>query len=268
MRTRARLSRAQLAVKTGRAESTIRAHETGQNKISPEAAAAYATALSIQPGYILWGFGPPPEQTTISSDTFFKVKVVGTVRNHYFVKLEEQGKPDPDFIIIPKIVFHRQEDLRAFRDFSLEVETSTVKYLIVTPYRVGRLFKGDQVIGRTKEGSLSETATWNVSADIKSVTFAKSKTNRHMPQQEFTIPRGAKFPPGWELVGVVVGRIEMSFRRPSWQWDVMTTEKDISEYEFHLEEQERERQRDEEAEADRLAAEEEEALSEEDGDES
>ena len=55
LRERAGRTRAQLAELCGVNMSTVRAHENGEHDIPDEAARAYAQALSVTPGMILYG---------------------------------------------------------------------------------------------------------------------------------------------------------------------------------------------------------------------
>ena len=57
-RTAVGLTPEELALAIGRAASTVRAHENGQNKITAEMADAYAAALCVSPAWLLWGEGP------------------------------------------------------------------------------------------------------------------------------------------------------------------------------------------------------------------
>lgn len=49
----------QLAERSNRSQSTVRAHENGQNGIKPDAAEAYASVLKVAPEWILFGTGEP-----------------------------------------------------------------------------------------------------------------------------------------------------------------------------------------------------------------
>lgn len=51
------MSRGDLAAVTGFSESTIRAHENGQNGVKAEPAAIYARALGVTPEWLLYGTG-------------------------------------------------------------------------------------------------------------------------------------------------------------------------------------------------------------------
>lgn len=58
-RKQRRLTVAQVAERAGFSESTVRAHENGQNKLRPEPAEVYARILRLDVAWLLYGQGAP-----------------------------------------------------------------------------------------------------------------------------------------------------------------------------------------------------------------
>lgn len=74
-RRKAGVSRRVLAERMGKAQSTISAHENGQNNITAEAAAEYGRVLKVSPSWLLYGDADaetrprdaaPPEKPTLT----------------------------------------------------------------------------------------------------------------------------------------------------------------------------------------------------------
>ncbi len=72
-----------LAEAAGVAASTVRAHESGQNKIKPEVAILYGNALHVSPDWLLFGRGVGPHRAVNSART---IPVLGEVRRGAWIE--------------------------------------------------------------------------------------------------------------------------------------------------------------------------------------
>lgn len=82
MRARRRelgLAASDLGRPIGKADVTVRAHETGQNRMTAEIAAAYAEVLQVTPAWLLYGEGsaPPPVPVAGAAQTQLTVDAKG-----------------------------------------------------------------------------------------------------------------------------------------------------------------------------------------------
>ena len=231
-REAANMSRAELARRTGRAQSTIRAHESGQNNLQPEAAKAYAEALGVRPEWLLYAANPPPEKLTVTSDMFTLVDVVGVVRSGYFLRPDDIMEfPGPRQLVVPRFYFSRS-GLTAYMDRSdVVLAKEQRRYLVVAPARTGYMRKGASVVLRFIDGQNTETGLWRVTASKERYGFQQLREGGSGSSISFL--RGSELPENIVNLGVVVGRIDLSFERPSWEWDVRTTQRDLSELEQH-----------------------------------
>lgn len=216
-RDRLKITRPQLAAKMGVGQSTIRAHENGQNNIQPAVAELYAKELGITPSWLLYGEGPPP---AVGTPTESKIPVVGRLRPGYFADAPFDPVTPHLSLTIPG---NNIDGLKAYLNEG--ATEGHVSYVICAPWYGEALYLVDEVVIRKAEGSLAEVDTWKVGAEPGHFVFYKgdSQARAHeilkvQAPVASHIGAGQRF---WVL-GLVVGRLDFlsphrirSFRWPS-----------------------------------------------------
>lgn len=212
-RLNAGLTRSQLAVKLGRAASTIRAHETGQNRIQPDAAAAYGKELGVNPSWILYGTednsavlaklaGTTPELNT--------VPVVGEIfefGSHYNKEGEESHFDEKLIISLSE---YADDTLVAYVHRSELSEPSHKEYLIVAPHR-GEFHLIDEVVLRRSEGQFYELAVWKVGAEKDWLVLFRGSAQSHA-RDLIKVRKGGRLDDFFTVVGIVVARLSVRRR--------------------------------------------------------
>lgn len=159
LRLRANLSVEALAERVGKAASSVRAHENGQNGIKAPVAAQYATALGVAPEEILFGSGrsaqPAPSP---AMEGVRKVPVLGVVQAGAWAEI-----PADEPVPTEYVVFDEPEYARS-NVFALVVRGESVNRVYPDGARVICLpaveagpREGDFVVVRRRRGSFVET---------------------------------------------------------------------------------------------------------------
>ena len=218
VRLAARLSPEDLAALIGRAPSTVRAHENGQNAIRADAAKRYGSVLGFAPGWLLYGEGIGPASPDQLNTQVRQLPVLADVRLGTWVEIEQQQTAHM-FIPFSLIGFDDVE-LTAYRlaeDFQL-YRTGTI--IICVSWDNFPIDLGDDIILRRTRGDLAEHSLWHVSeADAESLEY-----KGRQPVKKSRIPFDKAIETGFgsnyemassgEIVGVVVGYFWLTSRRP------------------------------------------------------
>lgn len=202
VRQLAAVTRKVLAWKLGISESAIRAHENGQNKISPDMAVKYAAELGVSPTWLLYGIH---ENAGLGSDKAAAVRtvqVVGVIRDRMYVRQRYHHVESipplvislPDFEGVP---------LEAYLVYSDESDDTFESYAIVAPESVVGRYLVDEVVLTVKEGELVETGLWQVGGDSEWDVFFRGADLQSKADELVKVRKGA--PPGFaDVNGVVV----------------------------------------------------------------
>lgn len=227
-RTRLGLSREQLATKLGRAASTVRAHENGQNQILPDAAAAYARELGVSPAWLLYGSEDQPAK--VQGPRTKLVPVVGEIweRSHFTPAGEIYDPGEEPFFTISLPEYAAEEDVRAYLYRSADFAHRVRKYVITAALPLDELTLVDEVVLRSREGRLVETAIWRVGAAEAGWRFFYQGATQTTAQRIIKLRAGDERPgfgddnaeegastPSTTLIGVVIARAEVRRRAPS-----------------------------------------------------
>ncbi len=166
-----KFSRQRLAEILGWSPSTIRAHETGQNQIRPDAATAYRDALGVSPSWLL--YGTPEEAPVPAIDAGLEVPVVGELwEQTHFIPIDELDNSPPKYIRVYDAPY-RQERLEAFLVRGKNWNDRNTKYVICLKPRgsrvrfLDRILPGNDVVLKIVEGRLRETALWRLQGTDK-----------------------------------------------------------------------------------------------------
>jgi transcriptional regulator with XRE-family HTH domain len=228
-----KLTRAQLADKVGVAESTVRAHETGQNNIKPAVAILYAGALNVEAPWLLYGTTNSPELTRARApgdhpptvwDRNRLIPIVSRTRNGYFPAKESDDETEarvtawltdpaqaPDhFLFLPVPGYDNVSEFYAYEEIRDPPDPRHKHYVVVAPLDEEFGIEGDEVVIRSDRDGLQETDVYKLSYshDEEFVTFY---VGDYIPIAEKII----KMRPGHleGVVGVVVCRLSIR-RRP------------------------------------------------------
>lgn len=168
-RTKAGVTRAQLATKLGISQSTLRAHENGQNGIQPSMAEQYASELGVAPQWILYGMGAGSPEPGLDYRHLMTVPIVGRAAPGYF---PDKGRVDPND--------HLELTLPGYKGFPLKAYAHGHRegvgggaYVICVPWSGGDLRLSDEVVLRRAEGDLAEVDIWKVGASAEYVVLYK-----------------------------------------------------------------------------------------------
>lgn len=167
-RQRLKITRAQLAAKVGLGQSTIRAHENGQNNIQPQVAEIYARELGITPSWLLYGEGADPGAPVILER---QIPVVGRVRPGYFV--DGQFTPVTPYLHLA-IPGNNLENLKAYANEN--AQEGHVAYVICAPWYGEAIYLVDEVVIRRSEGAVAEVDLWKVGAEPGHFVFFKGES--------------------------------------------------------------------------------------------
>lgn len=192
---------AQLSEKSGIGEKALRAHESGQNGIRPEAAAKYAAALGIQPEFIL--FGTTPSHAVEGHDVRM-IPLLGSVQAGAWREIVDE--PDPrDYI-----PFTDEQYARAQRVYALTVEGPSMNehypegsVVIVCDAVECGVREGDHVVVRRTRGSLVETTLKEVVVNENRVELWPRSTDARF-KEPFVLERARDADEGPTIIGVVI----------------------------------------------------------------
>lgn len=202
-RNQSGLSVRELSKLTGIGEKAIRAHETGQNGIRPEAAEKYASALSVQPEFIL--FGTTPSNLVEGFDVRM-IPRLGVVQAGAWHELVE-AEPEPD----DYIPWNDPTYARARRVYALTVlgpsmnrhypDGSTV--IVCDAVECG-VREGDHVVVRRTRGSLVETTLKEVVVNKAGEVELWPRSTDQAFQTPLVLERVRDADEGPAIIGVVI----------------------------------------------------------------
>jgi len=199
-------SRELLAAKLGRAASTVRAHENGQNRIQPDAAAAYARELGVSAAWLLYGVedsGGPIEGLATRA-----VEVVGEIWDWpHFIKEDDETKVREYLSIsLPE---YRDRKLSAFVEHYGGNDYLYRHYVIVANV-VDELSLVDEVVLRYREGSFSNIGRWRIGAQRGWRVFYQGP-DQAAAQKLIKVTAEGNLDDFYEVLGVVVA--DLTVRR-------------------------------------------------------
>ena len=227
------VSRARLAAQIGRSSSTIRAHETGQNNILPDAAALYAKALGVSPSWILYGQRPddPPHDAVMSTNFVWVQDTIYTVPLYYPEEVRRGPESREELLIT--MPGYEGERLIAFKvsDYNpaMELEVnlgppSPYIIYVICSTDLDNLSLVDEVVVKSRfhppqhgDGPAKvycQLDIWRVGAgdeggSVWEVYYQGESQRLATDIRKFR--RGVPHP-DFELLGVVVGRLEIKRR--------------------------------------------------------
>ena len=158
-REAARLTRKELGGALSKAQSTIRAHENGQNAIGPEAASEYSRQLGVSPTWLLYGEELDAPLPSIGPFDAGVVPVLGKLRHGSFSTLEQVTDQPALGELLMSIPGFEGLALAAYLD-----ETSSDRYnrSYVITVDLGHLSSVDEFVLERRRGSLVELAVWRL----------------------------------------------------------------------------------------------------------
>lgn len=227
-REEAKLSRGQLAEKTGISESTIRAHENGQNNIRPHTAIIYARALGVEAPWLLYGGeslikAAPP-------DDYWKYNraaaIVGKARDGFFPIKEEDSwmearveaylannREVADHILfVPVPDYANVSEFFAFEEIKQPSDDRYRHYVIIATNQEEIAMDGDEVVLSTFNGDLRETDVFKFTMEEDWLVFYKGATLKQS-HKVTKVKRDAFADSNTVLNGIVVCRVSIR-RRP------------------------------------------------------
>jgi transcriptional regulator with XRE-family HTH domain len=205
------LSRAQLAAKVGRAESTIRAHENGQNRIQPDIAIAYARELGVSPSWLLYGIDDTPPG--LGETRVQEIPVVGEIWNvdFYFREEKASGRAVGETILL-SLPDYSDKELSAYILRYPEDPSLSRYYLIVSSVDdVDEISLSDQVVLREKDGSYYSISVWNVGADKGWRVFYQG-LQQDYARKVIKVTKSGRLQDFYEILGVVVADLNIRHR--------------------------------------------------------
>lgn len=172
------LTRAQLAAKIGRAESTVRAHENGQNKIQPEMATLYARELGLSPSWILYGHGDLPHAQPGAIRSALALRTIPVVGEIWpgadaFVRVGEETRSLG--VLMISLPEYEDRDLSAYSVRGMDDEQFSRRYVIAAKSDEP-LSLVDTVILRVSEGNFYYLDLWRVGAEKDWVVFYQGES--------------------------------------------------------------------------------------------
>lgn len=169
-RERRKVSRAQLAAKLGVSQSTLRAHENGQNGIQPAMAGQYAAELGVSPQWILYGHGDLVDGDSAPAK-LSSIPVVGQARPGYHPNVVAKPSDEPLSLAVPG---YDQFRLKAYAQEQGGRE-GFKSYVICAPWEGDALYLADEVVLRRSAGELAEIDIWKVGAEPGWIVFYKGQ---------------------------------------------------------------------------------------------
>lgn len=185
--------------------STIRNQESGINGISPEAAAAYAQVLKVNPADIIFGDGVASSSGVVASDDVRMVGIIGEIRAGQFTEVPE-NEPEPWEYVPVSLPEYARAHLFGLR----VVGRSMDRYypdgsdVIVCPAHEAGIREGDHVVVRIRRGSLAETTLKEIAVEQGGVVLWPRSTDAAY-QNPIRLSAMRDSDDGPEIIGVVVG---------------------------------------------------------------
>jgi len=178
-RERRGVTRAQLAAKIGRSQSAIRAHENGQNKLSPDMAEIYAAELGVSPWWLLYGVDDLPAKVMNHTDYARVVRVTGEIweRSHFVPAEELLVYTDEDEGVVISQPQYAGIELVAFIVRGDNYSSRRRKYVVAARIPFDAVTLADEVVAVQREGRLAQLGIWKVGArDDDMVTLYRGPT--------------------------------------------------------------------------------------------
>ena len=220
------LSRAHVAHMLGMSQSTIRAHENGQNRIGSEAALMYASELGINVAWLLFGVGDSAPNTSqakisVAHNHGSEIEVVREIRpGHYLTEAATAGRNLGRIgVSVPGLA---NAHLRAYGDFTPGLDPDYNHYVIAHPIDPSQIQNRDEVVVRNYSTGWSEWSVWRaeyVESDLR-------LTDHHLTRQLRIDVSGVKFQ--YEVEGLIVSRFAARRTMPQFKFAKADTGTDRS----------------------------------------
>lgn len=217
-RTKLGLSRERLARKLGKSNSTIRAHENGQNQILPDAAAAYAKELGVSAAWLLYGT-PHDEALAAAGPKTRSIPLVGEIWDKgHFIPEDEPFDPGNELFFTISLPEYQGLELTAYILRGDEFDYYHRRYVVVSPIEAfADLTLVDEVLVRIREGRLFQLGIWRVGAgnEAGKTLFYQGPSQKEMRRMVLLSngeegARGDRF----EIIGRIAARVEVRRRSP------------------------------------------------------
>ena len=201
-RSNAGLSVEQLAERSGRAASTVRASENGQNGLGRKAAEAYAKSLRVSPEWLLFGVGDESTDAPIAT-RWYRIPVVNHIDDRNWRETDRlyEGELGVGFNI-PEGMFEKPEE--AYTIASGYAGYRPAEVALVSKIWETGLRADDHLVVRLDKSGFSKITLYAVEFDAEGQHVTKPLIPGSDEKAKRVSGGGIS---GFQILGVVVGTI-------------------------------------------------------------